>query len=206
MNSRLNNSIHFVFLAAGQSKRMGEPKSLLKFGDSTWIQHQVNEVQKMDSGIEVSIVVNRDLYPIMQKIDFGSRSESIKIVENSLENSEPWQSLLLALSSAPARLTFVTPVDVPQESNVVRAMSDSWKFDPSADAIIPRYLEKSGHPVLLTSKAMSEFLLRPERLDIYLRGLKVRFLPVRSPSICRNLNTPELWQDFISEERQSITR
>ena len=42
------SNIPIVILAAGASNRMGEPKQLLKWGDSTLINHAINVARKTE--------------------------------------------------------------------------------------------------------------------------------------------------------------
>jgi len=65
------SNIAIVILAAGASKRMGEPKQLLKWGDTTLINHAINTAVAINSK-EILVVL-------------GAHYE---LIEKSIENSE----------------------------------------------------------------------------------------------------------------------
>ena len=65
------SNIAIVILAAGASKRMGEPKQLLKWGDTTLINHAINTAVAVNSK-EILLVL-------------GAHYE---LIEKSIENSE----------------------------------------------------------------------------------------------------------------------
>ncbi|WP_100612700.1 nucleotidyltransferase family protein [Confluentibacter lentus] len=65
------SNIVIVILAAGASKRMGEPKQLLKWGDTTLINHTINTAVEVNSK-EIILVL-------------GAHFE---LIEKNIENSE----------------------------------------------------------------------------------------------------------------------
>ena len=70
--------IHGILLAAGLSTRMGEPKQLLPFGDSTIIETMIDNMlgSKLD---EVIVVIGHELEKVHGKI---RQNMPVKVVFN----------------------------------------------------------------------------------------------------------------------------
>lgn len=62
-----SHSMVTVVLAAGASKRMGEPKQLLNWGESTLLEHTINTVLQLDSD-EVIVVLGANFELVKTKI------------------------------------------------------------------------------------------------------------------------------------------
>jgi len=58
--------VHLLLLAAGASRRMGEPKQILPWGSETLIEHQINTL--LASGKNVSVVLGANSKPISKVI------------------------------------------------------------------------------------------------------------------------------------------
>ena len=74
--------ISILILAAGSSSRMGMPKQLLKFGNTTLLGNTINQCLGV-SAENVCVVLGANLKEIKENINF----ENITIIEN-----ENWQS------------------------------------------------------------------------------------------------------------------
>ena len=65
-NSRPPSGIAAIILAAGQSKRMGAPKQLLRLGGSTLLEHALNNVRRSQAG-EIILVLGHAADEIRNK-------------------------------------------------------------------------------------------------------------------------------------------
>lgn len=68
--------IHVLFLAAGGSSRMGQPKPLLPWGKSNLLEHQVNDLQQL--GCPVTVVLGSQAEEIRRQCNLSK----IEIIEN----------------------------------------------------------------------------------------------------------------------------
>ena len=62
------SNVHVLLMAAGASIRMGTPKQLLPWGDTTIIEHQLSVLQQVN--LPITIVLGAHSEAILQKIDF----------------------------------------------------------------------------------------------------------------------------------------
>lgn len=62
------SNVHVLLMAAGASIRMGTPKQLLPWGDTTIIEHQLSVLQQVN--LPITIVLGAYSEAILQKIDF----------------------------------------------------------------------------------------------------------------------------------------
>ena len=73
--------IPILLLAAGSSRRMGQPKQLLPWGEKTLIEHQIQNLLKTGNPVNVILGSNSDLIiPVIEKLDINI------IINNDWEN------------------------------------------------------------------------------------------------------------------------
>jgi molybdenum cofactor cytidylyltransferase len=77
-NSSIQPNIAIIILAAGASKRMGSPKQLLKWGDTTLLGHCVYQAIKSDAD-EVFVVLGANY----EKIKNSITQPSVTILKNN---------------------------------------------------------------------------------------------------------------------------
>lgn len=85
-----------AILSAGISSRMKthEPRSLLKIGNETLIEHQINIINAAFNENEIILVVGYKSEKIVKKID----GKKVRVIENQLfENTNSGESLRLAI-------------------------------------------------------------------------------------------------------------
>ena len=64
------NNIPIILLAAGSSKRMGQPKQLLKWNNTTLIENRIETLLKVSNNIYVVLGCHEQLIkPIVEKYD-----------------------------------------------------------------------------------------------------------------------------------------
>jgi molybdenum cofactor cytidylyltransferase len=204
-----------ILLAAGRSSRMGAPKGLLPFGGRPWLLEQLSGFRKA-GGREAIVVLgfHREAYEeripwLKDALTRPLWEEGLKIavVVNPAPEQGPFSSLLCALAAMGPRKRpayFVLPLDVPCPGREV------WEklaqaFNPPLSAIIPRFQNRGGHPVLLSAVFLDRLNEIPAtdpnaRLDFQIRALPledIAYVDVQDPRIGLNLNTPEAFARFI---------
>jgi molybdenum cofactor cytidylyltransferase len=170
---------------------MGAFKPLLPFGNKTVIECCIEYLR--GGGVEEIVVV------------LGHRAEDIRgkvsgvtFAVNPDPDSEMGASIAAGVREVPegAQATLIALVDYPAvPATVVSTLLDTWKR--GARLVIPTWLGRGGHPVLVDLSFKAELLKLPARDG--LRALfeahsqEVRRVPVNSPFIARDIDT---WDDY----------
>lgn len=148
-----------IVLAAGRSRRMGEPKAFLRVGQSSFLEHAVRVLS--EGGCELVIVVTGPLSgETARRIAEDAAMLDAGIAVNPDPESEQADSLRIALFALPpeARAVVVAPVDVPDVSGaLVRAVIEAWERT-DAPVAVPARGGKHGHPVLFSRRVFGELM------------------------------------------------
>lgn len=151
-----------IVLAAGRSRRMGEPKAFLRVGQSSFLEHAVRVLS--EGGCELVIVVTGPLGdPHARRTAEEAAVLDAGIAVNPDPHSEQADSLRIALFSLPpeCEAVVVAPVDVPDVSGaLVRAVIQAWRAT-DAPVAVPARAGRHGHPVLFARRVFGE-LMRSE--------------------------------------------
>jgi molybdenum cofactor cytidylyltransferase len=152
-----------IVLAAGRSRRMGEPKAFLRVGQSSFLEHAVRVLS--EGGCDLVIVVTGPLSDeTARRIAEDAAVLDAGIAVNPHAESEQADSLRIALFALPpeARAVVVAPVDVPDVSGaLVRAVIGAWE-QTGAPVAVPAREGKHGHPVLFDRRVFGELM----RMDL----------------------------------------
>jgi molybdenum cofactor cytidylyltransferase len=188
--------ISAVVLAAGASRRMGQPKMLLPWGATTVIGKVLETI--LDGGIRQPVVVTgRAEAEVHQAL----KAFQVRWVHNpEYEHTEMLQSLQLGLAALPedAEAFLVVLGDQPQiETRVVEQVIDTY-LQKGPAILIPSYQMRRGHPWLvrrdlwqsLSSLAADANL----RQFLNLHKDQIEYLNVDSTSVLMDLDTPEEYQ------------
>ena len=143
-----------IILAAGESRRMGQLKPILKIGGKTFLQHIAGQLTA--AGIDPIVVV------LGYKADFIRKNCGIEaeFVINAGYQRGQFSSLQAGVKALPpsCRAAIVCLGDQPHvRAEWITALTAAYA-DTSKDIIIPRYKGRSGHPVLYSSKVMQKIL------------------------------------------------
>ena len=184
-----------IVLAAGRSRRMGQFKPLLPFGDRTVIDHCIDNLRC--GGVEsIVIVVGHRAADLRNHL----QTANVLFAVNPEPDSEMSHSVARGVNQilSSTRAILITPVDHPAvPAPVVARIIESWQ--KGAGLVVPTWEGRGGHPVLVDSAFHNELLgLDPSR---GLRGLfeshpgQVTRLSVDSCYIARDIDK---WDDYIS--------
>lgn len=185
-----------VILAAGQSRRMGRPKMVLPWGETTVIgqvvqvldQAGVDEIVAVTGGARQQVEAALTGLPVRVSFNLRfSEDDMILSLKNGLSELGPeFEAALVALGDQPQ----VQP-------HVVRAILDAFERT-AAPLIIPSYQRRRGHPWLLARSLWpSIFELEPGKTmrDVINQySEQIQYLDVNTPSVLRDLDTPEDYQ------------
>ncbi|HEU4885776.1 MAG TPA: nucleotidyltransferase family protein [Longimicrobium sp.] len=183
-----------IVLAAGRSRRMGEPKALLRAGDETFLQRAVQALR--EGGCAYVVVVTARLDDeTARTIAEEAAALDAGIAVNPAAESQQADSLRIGLMALPpeARAAVVAPVDVPDVSGaLVRALIEAHGRT-GAPVALPARGGRHGHPVLFDRRVFGE-LMRPDlpqgaRTVIHAHAAELAEVPV--DALSPDLDTPE---------------
>jgi molybdenum cofactor cytidylyltransferase len=182
-----------AILAAGESRRMGEPKALVSVQGLTFVEHLFAATRLPRVGI-TRIILGAHAAGIGAKLEFDPEM----IVVNPDWLSGQLSSIHAAIRSLPADTTdgiILCPVDHPLVSR--RLISELIaQFDSSRKAIaLPIYRGKRGHPVIFRATLYDELLAAsPEvgaRQVVWAHSQEIEEVPTEEEGVVLNLNDPE---------------
>jgi molybdenum cofactor cytidylyltransferase len=182
-----------ILLAAGQSRRMGAFKPLLRFGESTVIESCVDYLSKggVDSFV---VVVGYRAEDIRKQLS----SQRLTFAINPDPTSEMSASIAAGIALVPesAGAVIISPVDYPAiPASVVSTLIAEWS--KGHQLVKPTWQGRGGHPVLVDLSLRTDL----QSLDPAkgLKGLfdqhqtRVTRVEVPSPYIARDIDT---WDDY----------
>ena len=153
--------ISAIILAAGQSKRMGQPKMLLPWGNVTVIEQIISVFAK--AGIEDILVVTGGGHEQIQDIILKcSEIYPVRSVYNkdykSGEMVSTIQCGLRDLAKKAVKAAMIGLGDLPQvEEESVQAVRDAF-LQMESTLVVPSYQMRRGHPWLVAHSLWGEFL------------------------------------------------
>ncbi|MGD1018837.1 MAG: nucleotidyltransferase family protein [Verrucomicrobiia bacterium] len=152
-----------IILAAGESRRMGQPKQLLLFGGTTMIECVIDALQspRVD---EIRVVLGYKADEIAAKI----AHTHCKIVRNERYQQGMFTSMQAGLRDLPkgAKMVMLAVCDQPRlKRETVETLIE--KFENERHKIlIPSYNGRQGHPPLLRAGYAKEILAMDESMTL----------------------------------------
>ena len=184
--------ISAIILAAGESKRMGEPKMLMPWGRSTVIQTVISTLQA--SGVTDILVVTGGAHKQIESLI----GQTVQIVFNEkYAESEMLSSLQAGLIAKKdeASAALICLGDQPQiQIRSVQRILQEYK-ETSASIIVPSYQMHRGHPWLVARESWNAILQMhaPDSPRDFLKrhNREIHYVDIDSPTILQDLDTPE---------------
>ena len=179
-----------IVLAAGESRRMGSPKALLKGADG--VPLAATQAARLRAGgcAPVAVVLGSEIARIRRELPVD-----LATVENSRWAQGRASSLQAGIGAFPHAEGFLfLPVDaVGVKIETVRATLAAAEQDP-ASLWRPLHRGQKGNLLWIPQTAGAELRRLPAdaRVDEWARK-QARVLEVDDPAILRNVNTPEEW-------------
>lgn len=178
--------ISALILAAGEGKRVGIPKAILKIKDSYLADIQFELLK--NSGIEnIKIVIGARAEEVKQSL-----KNNFNLVVNSIYKEGQFSSLIAGIKSMDEfDGLLILPVDTyPLDQTVINRLIS--EFNTEMDAVVPIYRGKKGHPIIISKKfadSLLDYDISQSRLDFILRTANIKIIEVNSPTILNNINT-----------------
>ena len=183
--------IEAILLAAGESRRMGFPKPLLRIGDETFLARSINSILTVVPRLVA--VLGGHAERIRSAIPNDPR---IVAVENPRYQAGQLSSLKVGLGviggDADAVLVHLADHPLVKRSTFERAVAE---FASGRGAIvIARHAGKRGHPVIFAAALFEELLSAPEeegaKAVVNRDPARVVYVEVDDPGVTLDLDTP----------------
>lgn len=185
-----------VVLAAGMSRRMGQPKMVLTWGNTT-VLGQVVHALRQAGLLDIVVVTGAD----RELVETLLVDQQVKTAFN--ENYQD-DHMLLSLQvgirclDRNADAALVVLGDQPQlQPDVIRAIVAAY-FQRKPKLLVPSFQNRRGHPWLIDQSLWPDLLLQlpPLTLRQWLRrnSDEMDYLLVNTDSIFRDLDTPDDYQ------------
>ncbi len=191
----MENNVEAVILAAGASRRMGEWKMTLPFAGRTIIENSVYQALEVCS--RVILVAG---YRCRELRKLFAADKRIDLVINSDYKRGMFSSVKLGTGAVSSEWFFLGLGDMPLvKADIYRLL---LKFK-GTDAVIPRYMGKKGHPLLLSPR-VKEAILNYEKVNT-LRDVLADFpnllIPVAAENILIDIDNPEDYKTLLHNNR-----
>jgi molybdenum cofactor cytidylyltransferase len=153
-----------ILLSAGESKRMGQPKALLKFGERSNIENLLDEY--LSSQLDKVIVVTGFNGESLKKfIEKKTKNKKLKVVINEHYNLGMFSSIQKGIVEISYGGILIGIVDNPFiNSTVIDELIENFS---GGEIVIPDYHGKGGHPVIIPVSLREEILnANPEKTSL----------------------------------------
>ena len=198
----MNKKVTAIVLAAGQSRRMGQPKMLLPWGETTVLGNVL--VTLKSANIEDIVVVTGGARKQVEAITDGSA--------RTVFNADYMQSEMLSSIQCGIRAIIPPPPSKTEKEAIGQAALICLGDQPqvqvrsvqvilqeyestSAPLIVPSYQMRRGHPWLVSAELWTEILemKSPESTRDFLNrhAQEIKYINVDTPSILADLDTPD---------------
>lgn len=187
------NQVAAILLAAGQSRRMGDFKPLLPFGNKTVIESCIDYLREGGAEPIVAVLGHR-------ADEIREKLKNVTTAINPDPNSEMGASIAAGIRAVndSAKCVLIALVDHPAvPATVVTNLIGGWQN--GAKILIPTWEDRGGHPVLVDLSFRSELLTLDQtgglRELLKTHQAHVKRLPVDSPFVARDMDT---WDDYVA--------
>lgn len=185
--------ISAIILAAGQSRRMGQPKMLLPWGKLTVIEHVITTF--LNTGIEDVVVITGGAHELVEEATAAYPVR--RIYNNDYANGEMLSSLQCGLNEMAdqAQAALVGLGDQPQvQERTIQCVCEAYR-ESQSDLVVPSFQMRRGHPWLVARPLWDELLQMkpPESPRDFLsrHAGEIHYVEANTPSILADLDTPD---------------
>ncbi|HNQ93321.1 MAG TPA: nucleotidyltransferase family protein [Anaerolineales bacterium] len=196
-------TISAIILAAGESKRMGQPKMLLKWEKTTVLEHVISVFA--NAWVEDIVVVTGAARDEVEKIvaDAQASSPVRSVFNENFSTGEMLSSIqcgLRELAGKGSKAALIALGDQPQvREGSVRRVCEMFK-ETGSPLVVPSYHMRRGHPWLAERSLWDEVLAMraPQTPRDFLNSHadQINYVEVDDEGILADLDTPEQYQAY----------
>ena len=200
--------ISAIILAAGESKRMGQPKMLLPWGEGTVISHVITVFR--NAGVEDVLVITGGA---RESIEDAISHYKVRAVYNKdFANGEMLSSIQCGIRALlhQTQAVLIGLGDQPQvQERSVKMVCDVYAENKS-NIVVPSYKMRRGHPWLIMRPLWDDLLNleypHTPRDFLNAHSENIQYVNINSPDILADLDTPEEYQRWQPKFRDKLSR
>jgi molybdenum cofactor cytidylyltransferase len=186
-----------IILAAGMSKRMGQPKLLLPWEGTTVLGKVIKTFKQ--AGIEYILVVTGGDRELVETnlTELATQFPTRSVFNPEFAQAEMLSSLQRGLAALPseAEAALIGLGDQPQvQARTVRRVCAAF-VKSGAPLVVPSYQLRRGHPWLVARSLWGELIKVPPsqspRSFLQRHDSDIYYVNIDTPSILEDLDTPE---------------
>lgn len=186
-----------LLLAAGESRRMGTAKALLRWKGVSLLRYQIDQL--MQAGVsEVIVVLGHEAERLLP---LAEGAPGVTVVVNQDYRQGRTTSIKTGLGRVPTACdgVMVLAVDQPRRAAILRRLLEEFQQRPSA-IVAPEYQGCGGHPVIFARGLLGEMRAITEakqglREVMQRHRAELRRVPFETPEVLLDINTPEEYRD-----------
>jgi molybdenum cofactor cytidylyltransferase len=195
--------ISAVILAAGESKRMGQPKMLLPWGESSVLARVISVFRQ--AGIEDLLVVTGGAREQVEELASGLGARTV--FNEAFQRGEMLSSIQcglgVLLQEKEKAAALIGLGDQPQvQAGSVRRVCEVF-LETESSLVVPSYRMRRGHPWLV-ARPLWEAMLKVKppaspRDFLNAHAGEICYVNVDDPTILADLDTPEEYRRWQSK-------
>jgi molybdenum cofactor cytidylyltransferase len=143
-----------LILGAGASTRLGPPKQLLPFRETTMLGWVVAQAQNATSLDEIVVVLGRAADEIRERVDFGAA----RVVENPVFSegcSSSYRAGIAALDSESEAIMIILGDQPGITPEIINTLAESWR-NLEAPIALCSYRGHRGHPMIFAQSMFDQ--------------------------------------------------
>ncbi len=191
-----------IILAAGGSHGLSFPKPLARFGPRTALEIAVANCAGLERPI---VVLGSDAIRVRPLVP-----RRALVVTNRRWRSGQLSSLLCALRHVPSGAAILLyPVDHPllARSILHRLARAFWSRRQHQRIVMPRYLNRPGHPVIFAPEVFPEFKTAKTAREVTYRDpARIRYVRVNNPAVSTDFRSPETYRACLAKYEAARAR
>ena len=192
----MSKHVTAVVLAAGESRRMGEPKQLLPWGQTTMLGRTLRNLQQ--SNVDDILVVSGHR---AEEVAAIARDHGVPTIHNpDYAEGEMLSSLQRAIDhlSNSVDAVLVTLADQPLVgSSLINQILNAYR-ERAGDLVAPSYEGRRGNPVLIGRRYFEELAALPwgqaPRALLRRHAADLHLVPVKSEAVLVDIDRPEEYE------------